>query len=193
MRIITIDRATLAAELLDVAKANSRVEHTRDDDLISSMIAQAIDDIQRLANVYLFDTEAEWTGAELARRCRYSPDTGFAYPVGMRVALPFNNVQSVEATDAEGTDVSASFSIEQGEPGGNSQAYLIGPNVYAGPWPGLLFLFRYGVESETELAPSVKAAILRRTSAYYENREANLTLALNEAPGEFLSIWRPAT
>lgn len=191
MRIISIDRTTLAADLLAVAKSNSRVEHDRDDALIETMIAQAIDDIQRLANVYLFDTEAEWTGAELSRLRSFCVATASAYPNAMRVSLPFNNVASVEVTDADGVDQSAAFEIEQGEPGGNSQSYLIGPTLNVGPWPGLVFSFRYGVAAADEIAPSVKAAVIRRTSAYYENREATLALSLNEAPGEFLSIWRP--
>jgi uncharacterized phiE125 gp8 family phage protein len=188
-----LDRDTLPPLMLDTAKAQSRIDHARDDALVTEYLAQAIDDVERLTNATLFqrtitlDTDEVWPALPAWAWGLMASDV-------IRIALPFNNVSDLIATgtDSEGNpvDVTASFSLAQVEPGGVGTAFLVGPTD-ATSWTGVTFQFTAGLADPNAIAPSVRRVIYRRAAALYEYREAALPLTAAEAGGD-PGVWRPA-
>jgi len=188
--VVSIDRTTLPAALLVLAKGQSRITNALEDDYVTELIAQAIDDTERASNATIFERVLQATNDLLALQSLAWWGFPFEYCAAfVRVALPFNNVQSVTATDADSLDVSAGYVVIQADPGGVSAAYLQAPTQAPGATP-IAFEFVAGLPDVAKIAPSLRRAILRRFSALYENREATLTLAAPLEPGEAM-VWRP--
>jgi uncharacterized phiE125 gp8 family phage protein len=180
----SIDRTTLPAAFLPLAKSQSRIEHDRDDALVTEHLAQAIDDVERLTNACIFERETELEGDQLG-----DPVLAWATPVARTwLALPFNNVSALVVTDAIGVDVSTSYRIKQRDLGGVGTAWLQGPDV--APAAPILFAFTAGMGTIDEIAPALRRLILRRAAALYEFREAALPLTADDLARE-PALWRP--
>jgi uncharacterized phiE125 gp8 family phage protein len=178
----SVDRETLPDALLDLAKSHARVSHTRDDALITQYVAQAIDQVERRCSINL--NPASYTVVlDVLAPCAVLP-TG---PV--RVRLPVNNVGEFLVLDADASDVSAGYTVEQADLGGALPAYLVGaaPTV-----PGWQLQAQVGVEAPEDLSPAITAAVLRLAAAYYENREASVALTMDEFAPELVAIWNPS-
>lgn len=182
LQTTTIDLATLPAAFLPLAKSHARIDHDRDDSTATEYLAQAIDDVERLANVTIFDRTIEGTLDGLGM-C-YRPTDASAR---LWTAMPFNNVRSFTATAPDATDVSPAWSLQQADPGGAATTWLGAPP--ATPWQGVAFSFKAGMASLATIAPSLRRLILRRFAALYEYREAALPLTIDDLAGEPL-VWR---
>jgi hypothetical protein len=183
MNATTVDRTTLAAALLDAAKAQCRVTHARDDVLIQQYVAQSIEAVERRCNINLNPAVFELDAATL----QALPCTGS--PARARVALPVNNVHAFTLEDADGLDQSGPYTIEQGDLGGSAAAYLVGPMVSAADWAMTVDV---GVDTTELLSPAVAAVVLRLTGGYYENRESPSALVVDDFLGELATVWRPS-
>jgi len=186
----SIDRTALPAAFLPLAKSQSRIPHDRDDAFLTEQIAQAIDDIERQTNSTFFEriivldpalAWAPWWSSDLA---------GVALPSDcVLVNLPFNNVTALVVLDTDGLDISANYEVAQTDPGGVGACALVAPATAPAPAANR-FTFTAGCPDLDAMSPSVRRAILRRTAALYENREAPEGLAEPMEPGAPL-LWRP--
>jgi hypothetical protein len=183
MNQLTVDRTTLAAALLDAAKAQCRVTHGRDDVLIQQYVAQAIEAVERRCSINLNPALFELDLFTLEAL----PCVG--WPGRCRLALPVNNVHAFTLKDADGIDQADLYTIEQGDLGGSAAAYLVGPAVVAADWAMTVDV---GVDTTELLSPAVAAVVLRLTGGYYENRESPSALVVDDFLGELASIWRPS-
>lgn len=182
MNCLSVDRTTLPQAMTDLAKAHLRVYHARDDTLIGVYLAQAIDEVERRCNINLVPaTFALDVPALVLVPCR-------TYPAQARWALPVNNVQAITLEDADGTDQSDAYAIEQADLGGSASSYLVGPPIPAAAWT---MTADVGVDDPDDLAPAVLAVILRLVGAYYENREAPQAVVVDDFLGELAAVWRP--
>lgn len=181
----TIDRQALPAALLALAKAQARVDHDRDDLLLTEQLAQAIDDVERLTNATLFERVLSVDSRDLVTPPLWSWALSGS---GNWIGLPFNNVTALVATDADGLDVSAGYRIRQADLGGVGTAWLQGPSVVA-TLP-VVFTITAGLATPDAIAPALRRLILRRTAALYEYREAALPLSDSDLASE-PSLWRP--
>jgi hypothetical protein len=188
MDVISIDRAGLPDALLDLAKSQSRVQHTRDDAYFTELLGQAIDDVERAGNTTLFervivlgveDVTPPWW---LTRCATWNTEA-------QHLALPFNNVTQLVVLASDGiTDVSSEYDYTQTDLGGVGTTLLVLPTT--APVAGTIFTFTAGFTDPDKLAPSVRRAILRRCAALYENREAPLAIDDPTEAGAPL-LWRP--
>jgi hypothetical protein len=183
-----IDRTTLPEALLPLAKSQSRVTATADDVYITELCAQALDDVERAANATFFDRTISGAWDVWVWCPWWRPPVGFTWNSAdaFFLTLPFNNVRSFMATDANANDVSSSYSVTQTEVGGVAAAVLSGP-MPAAPGAPVTFSFECGVLAVDDLVPSVRRAVLRRCAALYENREAPLDIA----EADSVALWRP--
>jgi hypothetical protein len=177
--------------MLTLAKAQSRVTHARDDAYITELLGQSIDDVERTANATVFDRTITQTADWLAPAYWIGGAPASCIPGWISAPLPFNNVRTLTAVDADGVDVSDAYVVRQADPGGVAPAYLEGPIVAAPAAAGVVLTFAAGMVDPTKIAPALRRMILRRCAALYENREAPLTLAEPMDDGAPL-VWRPS-
>jgi uncharacterized phiE125 gp8 family phage protein len=189
MNCLDVDRDQLPAALLELAKQHLRVRHGRDDLLIQTYLAQAIELVERRCSINLNPADFELEVHHLdAQPCRTLPEH-------MRLALPVNNVRTFTLTDGDGIDQSLNYAVEQADIGGSGQAYLVGPPVTGADW---LLTAAVGVDvpvpdqAPPTLAPAVLAVVLRLAAGYYENRESSSALGVDDFLGELVAIWRPS-
>jgi Phage gp6-like head-tail connector protein len=191
MNQTSVDRTSLPAALLDLAKSHLRVRHTRDDALILQYLAQAIEQVERRCSINLNPASVIIVPAEDC--C-----TPWSAPPVMRWRLPVNNVQTFTLLDADGVDHANDYGVEQADLNGAHAAYLVGSPFGAPDWTfeatvGVLYAPPHIPPFEpTDLAPAVLAAVLRLTGAYYENREAFGALTADDFLGELAAVWSPS-
>jgi uncharacterized phiE125 gp8 family phage protein len=183
MNRLQIDRSTLPDALLPLAKEHLRVRFTRDDGLITSLVSDAIDAVERRCSLNLF--RATYALRLDACRQQYRCDATDL----MRYELPVNNVVAVTVTDGAAVDWSTFYEIEQADFGGAGAAWIVGPSMSGAGWMAEVDC---GVDDPDDLAPAVRVAVLRLAAAYYEARESFVTVVDTDYLGELLSIWRPS-
>jgi uncharacterized phiE125 gp8 family phage protein len=183
MNAISVDRTTLPAALLAIAKEHLRVRHTRDDLLITQYIAQAIDAVERRCSINLNPAVYALDPCTLDAAWPCITRSGAA-----RLLLPVNNVQSFTLEDADNADQSVGYTIEQADMGGAFSAYLVGPPISGSGWALAL---NVGVDTLEVLSPAVTAAVLRLTGGYYENRESPSAVVADDFLSELVAVWRP--
>jgi hypothetical protein len=187
---LSVERTALPDALLDRIKAHLRVEFTRDDALIHTYTAAAINLVEMKCNVSLNPAEYVVTGDELrASGTRW----GFrgAQP---RWTLPVNNVRDftlLESSDADAGDLSLEFELWSPDFGGGAASYLVSVAGRAMPSAGIVQL-TVGVDDPTELAPAFFSLIARLTGSLYENREASTALWADTFADELATLWRPS-
>ena len=186
-----IDRDTLPAALLVLAKAQSRVTHTRDDAYLLELVGQSIDDIERQTNATIFDRTLSALAGAFVPGYWSGPYPAGAVPGTLYTKLPFNNVRTLTATDEDDTDLSLLYQVLSTDPGGVGTAVLVGPVWDAATAAGVVLAFEVGMTDPASIAPALRRAILRRCAALYENREAPLTLTEPDDATAPL-LWRPA-
>jgi hypothetical protein len=185
VNLITVDRTTLPAALLLQAKEHMRVRHDRDDTLIATYLSMGIAAVERRANINLNPTEFEIDGYELRLdSCNHAAN---AY----RYRLPVNNAYELTAIAQDGgADVAASYTISQSDAGGSGNSYINGPTLYGNGWK---LTVEVGIVDPLELDPAVLSCLYRIAGAYYEARETNAAVFVDDFTSELVSVWRPGT
>jgi uncharacterized phiE125 gp8 family phage protein len=182
MNQLSVDRATLPAAMLDLAKTHLRVSHARDDALITSYLAMALATVERRCSINLNEATFDIDLHHLETTC-CKP-----VPTHVRIALPVNNVDTFTVIDGGGADQSADYVVEQSDIDGTGTAYLVGPPITALDWTMLVDV---GMPDADTMSPDVLAVVLRIVAAYYENRESSSPVFVDDFASELLSIWRP--
>jgi hypothetical protein len=179
----TLDTAALPTLLLPTMKAQARVQHARDDALITGHTAAAIAMVEKLCNVSLNPAVYEVTPDELVWSCTprsLSPHNWL---------LPHNNVRTFTIDNA-GTDISDQFELWQQDFGGSTSAYLTGPGSST-VQTGALLTLTVGVLTPPALSPAFLSVIGRMVASMYENREASSSLWVDGFSAELFAMWRP--
>lgn len=182
-----VDWTVLADGLLDLAKQHSRVYHDRDDDLIREYLQQAVNIVERRANVNLVQATYEADGAYP----QPYPCTWWARWQSWGVLLPFNNVRAIRFLDDSDPpgEITGAWRIAQQEFGSNRDAFLLLPDQ---TWPGATTVeLDVGVDDKDDLAPALRSLVLRIAASLYEYREANLALTEDHFAPELMAAWRP--
>lgn len=183
--LVAVNRDALPALFLPLAKSQARIDHDRDDALVTEHLAQAIDDVERLTNATIFERTIGATSWEVAG----APLWAWAVPGSPNwISLTFNNVITFGAIDAAGVDVTTLYTLRQADPGGVGTAWLQGPA--APPAQPVSFIIVAGARDLDGIAPALRRLILRRAAALYEYREAALPLSADDLTGE-PALWRP--
>jgi Phage gp6-like head-tail connector protein len=192
VNLISVNRTTLPAAMLDLAKSHIRVRHDRDDALITQYLAQAIEAVERSCSINLNPAVFALDIFRLVPPLvpGLYPCYGSSLPP-MRLALPVNNVTAFTLDDADGVDQSADYTIEQADGGGSAASYLVGPRLQS--TSGWTMTVDVGLEDPDGIAPAITAAVLRLTGGFYENRESSSALVVADFGAELMSIWRPTT
>jgi hypothetical protein len=180
----SVDAVALPTLLLPLVKAQARVEHARDDELITGHIAAAIGIAERKCNVSINPAEYVVSTDEL--HFSTMPCPGALRPSWR---LPLNNVRECAVVNGA-DDLSAKFELWSSDPGGNASTYLVGIDGQVVPTPSLLSL-KVGVEAVAELAPAFVSLIARLAASMYENREASSALWVDGFTDELGGLWRP--
>jgi uncharacterized phiE125 gp8 family phage protein len=183
MNRTAIDRTTLPAAMVDMAKAEMRVRHSRDDALIAEDVQKAIDMVERRSNCKFFAATYEISAAGL-----FGYAWGGVAPM-VRYPLPVNNVVSIASFVDGTTDLAPGYKVESPDLGGNGQSYLVGMPLTSG---AAVLTVKVGFDDPADLAGSVKAAIYRIAAAYYEARESFAPIWDEMFAAELKAIWRPS-
>ena len=185
MNLITVDRTTLPAALLIEAKEHMRVRHARDDSLISTYLGMAIAAVERRCNIRLNPATYEIDGFELRLESCSHAENRFAY------RLPVNNVQAItDLIQSGGPDQAAQYTVTQSDAGGSGNSFITGPSLYGNGWT---LKAEVGIDDPLELDPAVMSCLYRIAGAYYESRESNAPVFVDDFTSELVSVWRPGT
>ena len=185
MNLIAVDRTTLPAALLIEAKEHMRVRHDRDDSLISTYLGMAIAAVERRCNIRLNPSTYEIDGFELRLdSCDHAANA-------FRYRLPVNNVQTItDLTQSGGPDQAAQYTVTQSDAGGSGNSYITGPSLYGLGWT---LTAEVGIDDPADLDPAVLSCLYRIAAAYYESRETNAPVFVDDFTSELLQVWRPGT
>jgi len=166
---VSIDRATLPEEMLDLQKAQMRVAYDDDDDFITRVIQRAIALFEKKSGLSVFLAEVEWI-----------PDGHDSYSAqGAR--CPRQPVSAWTA-NADAVDVSDSYTLT-----GRTGVYFCpiaeqssAPGL---EWfPGVLVTMTVGYATVEDMDPGVLDVILRMGAHLYENRQSTTDVNLEEVP-----------
>lgn len=172
----SIDRTTLPAAMLNDVKAQMRVEHNRDDALITKHIARAIDYVERYCDICIFE-------AQYMLRIQHSvSETTNLLPVAPIIGI---NVKTGT------TDVTTNYTLTgyttTGEIGGQ---YIEGKlNV------NQVINIQAGYKTVADMPPVLDDVISRHAAHLYEQRES--LMASNIRPSADVMhilnslMWRP--
>lgn len=168
-RVTSIDRATLPAALLPLAKLHARVDYDDDDPLIIDILGRVIDLIERKTGQAIFASAAEWT-----------PDS-FDVLTTHGVLVPVQPVAAMTVEDADGNDVVDQYKLVgnriQGRAAGLYLARVDGGAIPA----GLVITMTLGNAAVTELVPAMVDSVMRFMAHLFANREAINDLLLRAA------------
>jgi hypothetical protein len=178
-----VDTVVLPTAMLPTVKAHCRVEHARDDALLTTYTQAAIRTVESKCNVSLNPATYVLTGDE------------FKYGMGLRPGWwsPLNNVLTFKV-DNEGSDTSADYLLGGQDFGGNTSNYLypVNPPASGKSLPAAAQVtLEVGVDDPALLAPAFLLLILRLTGSMYENREASSDLWAEAFSDELMGMWRP--
>jgi uncharacterized phiE125 gp8 family phage protein len=161
--IIGVDRATLPANMLSIAKSHLRVTFDDDDEYIRLCLSRAIDLFERHAGWFVFTRTVEWT-----------PPNG-----KVLLPTPVQPIDGMTALDSLGSDVTAQYRIYANHE--TLRWYFERLDKAAIP-AGLKVTLIAGFASMANLPPSVTDITLRLTAYFYENRESIASYSLEQVP-----------
>ena len=170
-----LDRITLPAMLLPLARAHLRVDGNYDDAYITDAIKRAINWFERVTNVSVNPVTWTWTPAE----------KNFCNGLAQVPVSPVNSF----TVDADG-DISAGYTVTA------MSTHGVGLYVMAGEFAdGMAVAIPSGYADADELDPGITDAILRYTSHLYENREILVIGTEAQSPGWMTDVistyWMP--
>lgn len=183
---LSIDRAALPTELLALAKAQMHIEFDRDDELIKSFIARAIDKFEMWNEFSVNPAVWEWSPtswSSIAMSGGYV--TAFQVPIQPQPAL--------SAVTVDGIDALADWSIRgAGNPDTFGVSYLL-PSTAGGNGSPMVTLGA-GYDSLADLPPGILDVLMRATAWLYENREISQMPGMDDHPylnSLLTGHWRP--
>lgn len=186
---VTVNRTLLPDQLLDAMKAHCRVEFDRDDVLLRSYIAAAINLVELKCDVSINPAEYIASGDEI----HASPARWGYRGTRARWVLPVNNVHDftlVESSDPSAADISAEFELWSPDFGGAASSYLVTLSGRAAMPADALVNLQVGLDDATTLAPGFFGLVARLTASMYENREASVALWAEEFNQELAALSR---
>jgi len=162
--ITGVDRATLPANMLSIAKTHLRVTFADDDDYIRLCLSRAIDLFERHAGWFVFTRTIEW-----------SPSVDGS----VRLSIPVQPIDGMTVLDSGGVDVSADY---RAFPDHEALRWYFERLDKAALPAGLKVTLVAGFADLTNLPPSVTDITLRLTAYFYENRESIASYSLEQVP-----------
>lgn len=152
--IASIDRDTLPAALLDLAKLHLRVTFADDDETITQYLRWAIAYFEQFSGWRVFAAQVSWlpdiTLTDWYYQCPVQPVASFIVM-------------------SEGTDVSSQYALQASEP--VAPVYLVHSDCT--PWPGdAAVSLVAGYADPDDIEPNALGDILRITGTLYEHRES---------------------
>lgn len=166
-RITSVDRNTLASDLLALVKQQLRVLSNTDDEFITGLIVRTIDVFERQSGLSIFTVEAEW-----------KPDE-FDTVTASGVMVPLQPVAVWTASDGDGNDVSADYEMV-GTMNGRAAGLYLRSVVSGKGTKGITVALTAGSASVSAIAPGALQAILSRVASLYAWREDLTETAVNE-------------
>jgi hypothetical protein len=171
---------TLATELLPLAKQQMNVTFNDDDTLITTHLNWAISFCQNESGWIINGGNMPWTPVPAGTLAKSK------YPV------PYRPVSTFVVTSG-GVDVSAEYELATGDTR-ISPLYLVHKD--GTPFPAdASVLLTVGYTNPDTMPPEFQAAILRMTSALYENRGSITSISLDTVPHWFRDllqgVWVP--
>lgn len=164
-----VDRATLPAALLPVAKVQCRVDFTDDDALLTDLLARSIDLYERKTGLSIFKRDFAW-----------GPDS-FDVVTEDGVLCPVQPLGVLTVKDSTDTDVSADYVLAGNQIDGQASGLYLQPVAASGTMPdGLAITAEAGYTDATKIAPGTLDAIMRIVAHLYANRESVSELLLRE-------------
>jgi hypothetical protein len=173
---VSIDRATLPAAILPLAKQHMRVDFTRDDEYITNCVQRALDQFQRLTQWNVFGQIWTWRISEVA----ISYDClSIAYPNVMPFTsawtVPIGPVTSHEVA-IDSIDVTTNYELwSNTDRDTYGTSYMIQTGTVGIPDPAVdpipVAALTVGYEGLDDVPPALLDCILRMSAWYYENRE----------------------
>lgn len=190
LEIISKDTEAMPTALLDIAKAQMRVDFTDDDEEIKRFIAAAIDYFEAFTDLAICETEAVWT-----------PDEYDNWS-GNRARVPIQPIREWTATGDDGTtDVTGDYRITGSTQGSGraSGLYLVAKaSTATAPvpvTPGITLAIVAGYDDFEKIPASQLNLILRSAARLYEDRESTTDVSLSSVPDWFLEMmagnWVP--
>jgi uncharacterized phiE125 gp8 family phage protein len=174
-----LDRATLPAALLPLAKSHLRIDGTYDDTYITDAIARAISWFERVTQISVNKVTWKWSPSAAAFCNGAAP-------------VPVSPVNSFTVADGAvpPADLSASYKIATMSTNGIGLYSLVG--AFA---DGMVVSIPSGYAALTDLDPGITDALLRYTAHLYENREILVPGADVQTPGWMSDVvstyWMP--
>jgi uncharacterized phiE125 gp8 family phage protein len=167
-KVTTVDRNTLAAELLPLVKKQLRVLSTTDDEFITGLIVRTIDVFERQSGLTIFRTSADWKPDE------FDPVSSSG------VMLPLQPIANGwVARDSSGVDVTADYEIV-GAMNGRAAGLYFRALESGKSTKGITVALVAGSASVEEIPPGALQAILSRVASLYAWREDLSETAVNE-------------
>lgn len=170
----------LVEDLLPLAKQQMNVTFNDDDTLIKAHITWAISFCQNESGWIIQPGNMPWAPVVAGTSARNK------YPI------PYFPAQSFVATSG-GVDVSADYEIDRGSSRISQQWFM---SKDGSPLPAdISVLLTVGYADAATLPPEFQAAIIRMTSALYENRGSITAISLDTVPHWFRDllqgVWVP--
>lgn len=184
-QVESIDRDSLATELLPLVKSHCRVDFSDDDVVLTTYIKIAIGQLERVWGFSVFAVDGDWTPLGQSQL------TGGAYPD--RVPTPVQPVSVFEAFDDLGADISIDFYLVNA--GSVSvPTYLATKSGDAFPSDVAVDLTA-GYATVDDLPPEALGAILQVTARLYEFRESIVAYSVDQMPmwmnDIMVGLWQP--
>jgi hypothetical protein len=184
----SIDRTTLPAALLPLAKQQMRVTFTDDDSLITFKLQHAIDLFERLTGYAVY--RASWTWAPGTDEW-IKPETAPADLTGSSWApVPVMRTTAFAVKDSSNVDVSASFAVS-----GLGSVDSIAPQYaypkVTGATAAPIFTLTAGFVDQATIAPSIVDIIIRIAAWLYEYREVQNVPGIDNVPyaNSLITTW----
>jgi uncharacterized phiE125 gp8 family phage protein len=166
-KITTVDRDTLAAEMLPLVKNQLRVLSATDDEFITGLIVRTIDVFERQSGLSIFLTSADW-----------KPDE-FDMVTSSGTMVPLQPIASWIARDTDGNEISDRYEMVGTMNGRAAGLYL--RSIEKGvSTKGITVALVAGSTTVDEIPPGALQAILSRIASLYTWREDLSETAVNE-------------
>lgn len=185
----SIDRTTLPAALLVLAKAHMRIDFADDDALITQKLAASIDLFERLTGYGVFAADWEWSpsasdavppGGALAEGCNRCAGAAGLLGSGPYAVVPVMRVSGFTATNDADDDIAASYALLGDEnPDTVSRQYFAQVATVEGE---ATITLSTGFAAIDDLAPGILDVVLRICAWLYEFREMGLMAGIDDVP-----------
>jgi uncharacterized phiE125 gp8 family phage protein len=171
---IDYDVMTLAAAMLPLLKAQSRITRTDEDVQATEIIARAIGRIERECGIAIAPQEWTWTPRAIGTPAVWNATTEWALS-----EVPVRGVASMAGEDADGVafvDFTLHGNVEQGA---FAELHVSRPN---GVQAGDEFTIEAGWDDPADMPAELRDTIVRYAASLWEYREAWATQNVDTVP-----------